>query len=193
MPSTGRFPVRRRWDRFARNRVRPTLQPVGGCRSPDRSPFISGQPAYDATHDYFLPAFRGTSYRSPIGHCPARLFKSSTGKNRQNFKSGHLSELLREKHAGTGGLRSPPRWGLKQNLMGAADCEPTFGLVPGRPRRVYLQGGLSLPPELGPFLSSGRYRVLAELGHSPFQNSWLLKLSLMVSADCEATSASHSV
>jgi hypothetical protein len=40
-------------------------------------------------------------------------------------------------------------------------------------RRVYLQGGLSLPPELGPFLSSGRYGVLAELGHSPFQNSWL--------------------
>jgi hypothetical protein len=33
--------------------------------------------------------------------------------------------------------------------------------------------------------------VQAELGHSPFQNSWLLKLNLMVSADCEPTSASH--
>jgi len=52
--------------------------------------------------------------------------------------------------------------------MGSADCEPTFGLVPGRPRHVYLQGGLSSPPELGPFLLSGRYRVLAEAGHSPF-------------------------
>jgi hypothetical protein len=43
-----------------------------------------------------------------------------------------------------------------------------------------------LPPELGPFLSSGRYRVLAELGYSPFKTVVLLKLSLMVSADCEA-------
>jgi hypothetical protein len=59
--------------------------------------------------------------------------------------------------------------------MGSADCEPTFRLVPGRPRHVYIQGGLSLPPELGPFLLTGRYRVLAELGHSRFQNSWLLK------------------
>jgi hypothetical protein len=86
----------------------------------------------DATNDYFLPAFRGASYRSPIGHCPARLFKSSTGKNRQNFKSSHLSELLGSKQAGTDGLRFPLRWGLKQNLMGSADCEPTFGLVLGR-------------------------------------------------------------
>jgi hypothetical protein len=33
--------------------------------------------------------------------------------------------------------------------------------------------------------------VLAELGHSPFQTSWLLKLNLMVSADYEPTSASR--
>jgi hypothetical protein len=31
----------------------------------------------------------------------------------------------------------------------------------------------------------------AELGHSPFQNSWRLKLNLMVLADCEPTSASR--
>src|ERR1700726_789872 len=38
---------------------------------------------------------------------------------------------------------------------------------------------------------TGRNRILVELGHSPFQNSWLLKLNLMVSADCEPTSASR--
>jgi hypothetical protein len=38
---------------------------------------------------------------------------------------------------------------LKQNLMGSANCEATFGLVPGRPRHVYLQGGLSSPPRAG--------------------------------------------
>jgi hypothetical protein len=48
-------------------------------------------------------------------------------------------------------------WLLNQNLMGSADCEPTFGLVPGRPRHVYLQGGPSSPPELGPFLSRGEW------------------------------------
>jgi hypothetical protein len=47
------------------------------------------------------------------------------------------------------------------------------------------------PPSWGPFLFGGRYPVLAELGHSPYQNSWLLKLNLMVSADCEPTSASR--
>src|ERR1700737_1331016 len=75
--------------------------------------------------------------------------------------------------------------------MGSADCEPTFGLVPGRPRTSTSKAASARPPELGPFLLDGRYRVLAELGHSPFQNSWLLKLSLMVSADCEPTSASR--
>jgi hypothetical protein len=47
-------------------------------------------------------------------------------------------------------------WLLKLNLMVSADCDPTFGLVRGRPRHVCLQGGLSSPPELGPFLFSGR-------------------------------------
>jgi hypothetical protein len=49
----------------------------------------------------------------------------------------------------------------------------------------------SAAPELGPFLWGGRHQVLAELGHSPFQSCWLLKLNLMVSADCEPTSASR--
>src|SRR3982074_1301317 len=47
------------------------------------------------------------------------------------------------------------RLALKQNLMGSADCEPTFGLVPGRPRHVYLQGRPQLPPELGRFYLGG--------------------------------------
>jgi hypothetical protein len=79
--------------------------------------------------------------------------------------------------------------GLRQNLMGSADCEPTFGLVPGRPRHVYLQGGLSSPPELGPLLLGGRYRVLAELANRHFKAVGLLKLNLMVSSDCGPTSA----
>jgi hypothetical protein len=33
--------------------------------------------------------------------------------------------------------------------MGSADCEPRLRLVPGRPRHVYLQGGLSSPPRAG--------------------------------------------
>jgi hypothetical protein len=33
----------------------------------------------------------------------------------------------------------------------------------------------SAAPELGPFLFGGRYRVRAELGHSPFQSSWASK------------------
>jgi len=41
------------------------------------------------------------------------------------------------------------RLALKQNLMGSADCEPTFGLVPGRPRHVYLQGRPQLAPRAG--------------------------------------------
>jgi hypothetical protein len=48
-----------------------------------------------------------------------------------------------------------------------------------------------LAPELGPLVLGGRHRVPAELGHSPFQNRWLLKLNLMVSADCDPTSASR--
>jgi hypothetical protein len=34
------------------------------------------------------------------------------------------------------------------------------------------------------------YRVMAEFGRSPLQNNWLLKLNLMVSADCEPISTS---
>jgi hypothetical protein len=44
---------------------------------------------------------------------------------------------------------------------------------------------------LSPKAAIIRRRVLAELGHSPFQNSWLLKFNLMVSADGEPTSASR--
>jgi hypothetical protein len=39
-----------------------------------------------------------------------------------------------------------------------------------------------LPPELGPLLLSGRYQVLAELGHSPFVPDgfafWLVMVAL---------------
>src|SRR3981189_360388 len=48
------------------------------------------------------------------------------------------------------------RLALKQNLMGSADREPTFGLVPGRPRHVYLQGRPQLaPPSWGRFFLEG--------------------------------------
>ena len=40
--------------------------------------------------------------------------------------------------------------------MGSADCEPTFGFVPGRPRHVYLQGRPQLaPPSWGRFFLGG--------------------------------------
>jgi hypothetical protein len=72
-----------------------------------------------------------------------------------------------------------------------AECAPWNGRVRFAAAERYRARTASASPELGSFLLGGRYRVLAQLGHSPFQNSWLLKLSLMVSADCEPTSASR--
>jgi hypothetical protein len=62
--------------------------------------------------------------------------------------------------------------------------------VSGRPRHVYLQGGLSSSPSWGR-LFWGSLSGTGRIGHSSFQNSWLLKPNLMVSADCEPTSGSR--
>ena len=49
----------------------------------------------------------------------------------------------------------------------------------------------SVRPWAGAVSLCGRYLILAEVNHSPFQNSWLVKLNLMVSAHADLTSASR--
>jgi hypothetical protein len=49
----------------------------------------------------------------------------------------------------------------------------------------------SVRPWAGAVSLCGRYLILAEVNHSPFQNSWLVKLNLMVSAHAGLTSASR--
>jgi hypothetical protein len=82
------------------NGVHPACYHGCSCRSPDRSPFKSRLPAYVATHNYFLPTFRGALYRSPIGHCPARLPKSSPGNNKQKTSDWATATLPQGVRAG---------------------------------------------------------------------------------------------
>jgi hypothetical protein len=79
---------------------------------------------------------------------------------------------------------SPPRRGLKQNLMGSADCEPTLTLVPGRSGTstskarpqfthragaVSLKGGLTHYPNVETeFSGIGGLRTYVSFTHSAF-------------------------
>jgi hypothetical protein len=79
----------------------------------------------------------------------------------------------------------PPSWGrFFVSFLGRSKAE--FNGVGGLRTYIRTRAGpppgtstskaaSARPPELGPFLLGGRYRVLAELGHSPFQNSWASK------------------
>src|SRR3979490_3455205 len=60
------------------------------------------------------------------------------------------------------------RLALKQNLVGSADCEPTFGLVPGRPRHVYPQGRPQLAPRAGAVFSRREW----EVGAGALRGGW---------------------
>jgi hypothetical protein len=75
MASPRDLPMCRLGYRFVLNGVRPTLWPVGAGRLPDRNALEHRLPAYDATHNYFLPASGGAFYWSPISHCPAAMDK----------------------------------------------------------------------------------------------------------------------
>jgi hypothetical protein len=75
MPSAGRFPVRRFGYGLVFNGMHPAFCPGCSGRSPDRGPLIDSLPTHDATNNYFLPAFWGAFYRSPIRHSPAWMLK----------------------------------------------------------------------------------------------------------------------
>jgi hypothetical protein len=75
MAAPRRLPVCRLGYGLVFNGMHPAFCPGCSGWSPDRGPLIDSLPTHDATNNYFLPAFWGAFYRSPIRHSPAWMLK----------------------------------------------------------------------------------------------------------------------